>query len=127
MMRRFIFNTLNVRKQYLYSIAAVLIVSMVSFALTEAVGGYRVVAFVLLLTVSILAITFDILPVLLAAALSAFIWDFFFIPPRFTIHVDNTEDSILLVMYFVIALINGVLTYKIRQVENEEIHLTCIT
>ena len=117
MMRRFIFNTLNVRKQYLYSIAAVLIVSMVSFALTEAVGGYRVVAFVLLLTVSILAITFDILPVLLAAALSAFIWDFFFIPPRFTIHVDNTEDSILLVMYFVIALINGVLTYKIRQVE----------
>ena len=77
MMRRFIFNTLNVRKQYLYSIAAVLIVSMVSFALTEAVGGYRVVAFVLLLTVSILAITFDILPVLLAAALSAFIWDFF--------------------------------------------------
>lgn len=116
-MRRFIFNTLNVRKQYLYSIAAVLIVSMVCFALTEAVGGYRVVAFALLLTVSILAITFDILPVLVAAALSAFIWDFFFIPPRFTIHVDNTEDSILLVMYFVIALINGVLTYRIRQVE----------
>jgi two-component system sensor histidine kinase KdpD len=31
--------------------------------------------------------------------------------------VDTTEDSILLLMYFIIALINAVLTYKIRQVE----------
>jgi two-component system sensor histidine kinase KdpD len=79
--------------------------------------GYRVAALVLLLTVSLLAVSFDILPVLLSAALSAFIWDFFFIPPRFTIHVDNTEDAILLVMYFIIAMINAVLSYKIRQIE----------
>ncbi len=60
---------------------------------------------------------FDILPVLLAAVLSALIWDVFFIPPRFTLQVGSTEDSILLLMYFVIALLNGVLTYKIRQFE----------
>jgi two-component system sensor histidine kinase KdpD len=79
--------------------------------------GYRVVALILLVTVSLLAISFDILPVLVSATLSAFIWDFFFIPPRFTIHVDTTEDTILLIMYFIIALINGVLTYRLRQVE----------
>jgi len=79
--------------------------------------GYRVVALILLFTVSLLAITFDILPVLLAAALSAFIWNFFFIPPRFTIHVYSTEDTILLIMYFIIAMVNAVFTYKIRQVE----------
>lgn len=79
--------------------------------------GYRVTALVLLVTVSLLAVSFDILPVLVSAILSAFIWDFFFIPPRFTIHVDTTEDTILLIMYFVIAMINGVLTYKIREVE----------
>lgn len=60
---------------------------------------------------------FDILPVLLAALLSALLWDFFFIPPRFTLQVGSTEDTILLLMYFVIALLNGVLTYKIRQFE----------
>jgi len=54
---------------------------------------------------------------LLAATLSALIWGYFFIPPRFTVHVETTEDKILLAMYFVIALINGVLTYKIRQLE----------
>lgn len=110
------FNRLESRKQYLYSILFILFVSTLCYLLSEWLG-YRVVAFVLLLAVSLLAITFDILPVLLSATLSAFIWDFFFIPPRFTLHVDTTEDAILLIMYFVIALISGVLTYKIREVE----------
>ena len=64
-----------------------------------------------------MAVSFDILPVLFSAVLSAFIWNFFFIPPRFTLHVDTTEDVILLIMYFVIAIISGVLTYKVRQIE----------
>lgn len=110
------FNTVCKNKQYLYSIAIVILVSAICFALSGWVG-YRVVAFILLVTVSLLAISFDILPVLLAATLSALIWDVFFIPPRFTFHVDTTEDTILLIMYFVIAMINGVLTYRIRQIE----------
>lgn len=109
-------NQLNNGKQYLFSIVTVLVVAAICFALSELIG-YRVIALILLLTVSLLAITFDILPVLLSAALSALIWDLFFIPPRFTFHVNTTEDAILLIMYFVIAMINGVLTYKIRQVE----------
>lgn len=107
---------INLRKQYLYSILAVLIVSSICFSLTDYIS-YQVVALILLLTVSIIAISFDILPVLLTALLSAFIWDFFFITPRFTFHVASTEDSILLIMYFVIAMINAVLTHKIRQIE----------
>ncbi|HWI90235.1 MAG TPA: ATP-binding protein [Flavisolibacter sp.] len=115
-MKFFLLNKLNREKQYLYSIIAVIIVSVICFGVSAALG-YRVVALILLLTVSLLAISFDILPVLVAAALSAFIWDVFFIPPRFTIHIDTAEDSFLLIMYFVIAMINGVLTYKIRQAE----------
>ncbi len=78
---------------------------------------HRVVALILLLTVSTVAVTFDILPVLLTAALTAFIWDFFFIPPRYTFHINTTEDTVLLIMYFIIAMVNAVLTYKIRQME----------
>ena len=115
-MKGFLFLAIGKGRQYIYSIAIVTAVAVICFGLSEFMG-YRVVALVLLLTVSILAITFDILPVLLSAALSAFIWGFFFIPPRFTIHVDNMEDTILLAMYFVIAMISAVLTYKIRQVE----------
>lgn len=109
-------NRLNKSRQYLYSIAVVIFISAICFGLSGFMG-YRVVAFILLLTVSLLAVTFDILPVLIAAVLSAFVWNLFFIPPRFTLHVSTTEDTILLVMYFVIAMISGVLTYKIRQLE----------
>lgn len=115
-MKKLLLSKLNKGRQYLFSIITVVAVGVICFSLCGLMG-YRVAALVLLLAVSLLAITFDLLPVLLSAALSAFIWDFFFIPPRFTIHVDTTEDTILLIMYFVIAMINGVLTYKVRQVE----------
>jgi two-component system, OmpR family, sensor histidine kinase KdpD len=115
-MNGLLMNKLTKGQQYLCCILSVVIAGGLCFGLSGFIN-YRIVAFILLLTVSLLAVTFDILPVLLSAALSAFIWDFLFIPPRFTIHVDTTEDTILLVMYFIIAMINGVLTYKIRQVE----------
>jgi len=109
-------NRIRKGRQYFLSAGIILLVSAACFGLSEFMG-YRVIAFLLLVTVSLLAISFDILPVLLAATLSAFIWDFFFIPPRFALHVGTTEDTILLVMYFVIAMINGVLTFRIRKIE----------
>ncbi len=81
--------------------------------------GYRVVAYILLVTLSILALFFDILPVMISAVLSALIWDFFFIPPRFTFQVGTTEDAFLLTMYFIITMIHAVLTYKIKQAQKE--------
>lgn len=98
--------------------AIIIVIAAICFAFSDFMG-YRVAALALLVTVSLLAMIFDVLPVLFSAVLSAFIWDFFFIPPRFTIHVDTTEDTILLVMYFIIAMVNAVLTYKIRQIEKQ--------
>lgn len=117
-MHKLLFNNLTKTKQYLFSVTVIIIVAAICFLFSD-VMGYRVAALVLLVTVSLLAMIFDVLPVLFSAVLSALVWDFFFIPPRFTIHVDTTEDTILLVMYFVIALINAVLTYKIRQIEKD--------
>ena len=103
-------------RQALFGTVAVVVVAGFCFLFSGLVG-YHGAALALLLTVSLLAISFDIIPVLYSAALSAFIWDFFFIPPRFTIHVDTAEDTILLIMYFVIALISGVLSTRIRRIE----------
>lgn len=117
-MTQLFINKINKGRQYSFSVLLVCAVAAVCYTLTGYMG-YKVVAFILLLTVSIIAMLFDILPVLLAALLSALIWDFFFIPPHFTLQVGTTEDAILLLMYFVIALVNAVLTYKIRQVEKQ--------
>jgi two-component system, OmpR family, sensor histidine kinase KdpD len=109
-------NTVSKTRQCLFSLLLVGVVSIICFAISSFVG-YKVVALILLLTVSLIAISFDILPVLIAAFLSALIWNFFFIPPRFTFHVGSTDDSILFVMYFIIAMVNAVMTYKIKQVQ----------
>jgi two-component system, OmpR family, sensor histidine kinase KdpD len=104
--------------QYLYSIVIVGFVSIIChFCLSFL--DYRIVALILLLAVSIIASLFDILPVLVAAALSALTWDYFFIPPYYRLQVASTEDAVLILMYFVIALVNGVLTYRIRKYEKE--------
>ncbi len=94
----------------------IILVSAICF-FVDAFTGYKIVALLLLMTVSFTAMLFDIFPVLLAAALSALIWNFFFIPPIYTFHIDNTEDLLMFLSYFVVALINAVLTFKIRQAE----------
>jgi two-component system, OmpR family, sensor histidine kinase KdpD len=71
------------------------------------------------MTVSLIAMFFDIIPVLVTAILSAIIWNFFFIPPKFTFSIHTAEDGLMFTMYFVIALLNAVLTNKIRQAEKE--------
>ena len=84
-MNKLLFNTLTKTKQYLLSVAVIVIVAAICFIFSDFMG-YRVAALVLLVTVSLLAMIFDVLPVLFSAALSALIWDFFFIPPRFNLH-----------------------------------------
>lgn len=105
-------------RQYLYSLLLLFITAATCYV-SSSYLDYRIVAFILLLVVSISAVLFDILPVLITAVLSAMTWNFFFIPPYFTFRIDKTEDAILFLMYFVIALVNAVLTYKIRQVQKE--------
>src|ERR1700748_1548420 len=112
----FIINKKSKKNQYTLAISSIIGVSCICYIFSLYIG-FEVVAFILLITLSIIAMFCDILPVLMAAVLSAVIWDFFFIKPRFNFQIGNTEDKIMLSMYFVIALLNAVLTYKIRQIE----------
>lgn len=112
----------NIKKgyQYIISTAFIAAISGICYILSP-VMGYKVVGFILLISVSLVAMLFDILPVMLAAALSALTWDFFFIPPHFTLRIGSAEDMSLLLMYFVIALVNAVLTFKLRKMEKAAI------
>lgn len=107
------FYTKTAKKQYFIAAGSVCLVAAVAYPFTTIIG-YRSVALLLLLTVSVLAMQMNLLPVLLAALLSALIWDFFFIPPRFTLIVSSAEDILMLAMYFIVALLNGVLTSRAR-------------
>ena len=109
--------TSNLR-EYLTVILLIFITSVICYVVKDYIG-YQIVSFGLLFLVSILAIFFGSGPILLAAALSALIWDYFFIPPQFTLHVGKPEDLLMLIMFFIIALLNGILTSRVRRQEQK--------
>jgi two-component system sensor histidine kinase KdpD len=104
--------------QYLITTAIIISASVIYYAVKDYIG-YQVVSFGLLILVSILALFFGTGPILLAATLSALIWDYFFIPPSFTLHIEQPEDVLMLIMFFFIALLNGILTSRIRLQEKK--------
>jgi len=106
----------SIINQIVFSCLFVAAVAFLCFAFNSFLE-YQVVALLLLLTVSIIAITCSIMPVLISAITSALIWNYYFIPPRFTFHITRTEDIVLFVMYFLIVMINAVLTNRIRKFE----------
>jgi len=105
-------------RQYSIATLAIVFTAAIFFLIKEFVG-YQVVSFILLFVVSILAFFFGTGPILLAATLSSLIWDYFFIPPAYTLHVERPEDMLMLGMFFIIALLSGVLTSRVRHQEQK--------
>ncbi len=101
--------------------------SLLITALLVAIGwmvadytGYVFVGLVFLLAVIFAGLRFSRGPVLCLAAMSALSWDFFFISPRFTLHISNLQDMIMFGMFFIVALSMGHLTTRLRQRELAE-------
>lgn len=99
---------------YLLSVIIIGITVIICAPLSNS-QSYHVVSFILLFVVSFLATFMRMGSVLLAAALSAIVWNFFFIPPHFTFHIDKVEDILMFGMFFIIALLNGILTTRVRR------------
>lgn len=106
------------KAQYVTGILLVVLIASSCFASADVIG-YRTVALLLLVVVSSLAMIFDTRPVLTVAFLSALILNFFFLPPLYTFHIKNSEDILLFLMYFIVALVNIVLTRKIKIAEQK--------
>lgn len=103
-------------KQYLIVSISVILSSILCYLVKDLIG-YQAISFALLFLVSVLAIFFGTGPILLAAILSALIWDIFFIPPQFTLYINNPIDVLMLIMFFIIAILNGILTSRVRRQE----------
>jgi two-component system sensor histidine kinase KdpD len=100
-------------KQYGVAVGTVVVTFLVNLGLMQ-LAGPRVPGLVFLLVVVMLALFVGRGPVLLAGALSAMVWNFFFLPPRFTLIIGSVEDGVLFGAYFVIALVLGQLVARIR-------------
>ncbi len=76
--------------------------------------NYLSVGFILLAAVAVIASIYSKGPVLYFASLSAILWNFLFLQPRFTFYIDRLEDLLMFLMYFITAFIIGNLTTRLR-------------
>src|ERR1700741_1747343 len=81
---------------------------------------YRAVALFYLFAVVLAGMRLRRWPTFLLAALSALLWDFLFIPPRFTFYISKLEDFMMFGAYFVIAVVIGHLATQLHEREQAE-------
>jgi two-component system sensor histidine kinase KdpD len=104
-----------------YWLAAGLVAAVTTFnLLVFRFTGYWAIALIYLLAVVLAATRLHRGPTLLLASLSAVLWDFLFIPPRFTFDIKEVHDVMMFATYFIVALVLGHLTARLREREEAE-------
>jgi two-component system, OmpR family, sensor histidine kinase KdpD len=83
-------------------------------------SGYLSVGLFFLLAVIAMSLRVGPGPVFVAGVVSALTWDFLFIPPLFTFRIARFEDGLLFTTYFIVSLISGQLTARVREQERNE-------
>lgn len=76
--------------------------------------GYQSLALIYLVSVLVLAMFVARGPTLLAATVTALLWNYLFVPPVFTFQISGSTDVMLFCTYFVVALTMGHLAAKLR-------------
>ncbi|MBN2353777.1 MAG: DUF4118 domain-containing protein [Spirochaetales bacterium] len=99
--------------EYALALTATGAVTVLNLLLAPAVG-YRSIALFYLLFISFGALFLRVGPVVLAAAMSALLWNFLFIPPLHTFTIARFEDAFMFVIYLVNAVLIGGLTSRLR-------------
>src|SRR5215470_7207197 len=106
-------------REYLIAITLAAVVTALGLAIEPLIGHVPVALLYLLLVVA-LGMKLGRGPVLLVAVSSGLVWDFFFIPTRFSLHIVDIEDLMMLAMFFIVAMAMGHLTSRLRSSEMAE-------
>jgi len=99
------------------AVAGVAALTIACWLLTP-LTGYAAISLIYLLGVLLAGMVLSRGPVLLVAAISALCWNFFFIPPLFTLHIDKVEDALTFATYFIVAITVGSLTAQLKAREH---------
>jgi two-component system, OmpR family, sensor histidine kinase KdpD len=109
---------LTTGKQYFFSTVILFFFITILYTVQD-ITGYETVSMILLLIIFLLPLfNFSKGPIILSAIISALAWDYYFIPPHFTMYMAKTEDIVMLFMFFIVAVTNGILTSKLKVQKN---------
>ena len=103
-------------RPYEYGLSLLMVTLATATALFfEKFTGYQTLGLIYLLAVVLSGVFLGRSAALILAALSALAWNFLFIPPKYTFVINKDYDVAMLVMYFITALMMGLVTSKLRR------------
>jgi two-component system, OmpR family, sensor histidine kinase KdpD len=104
-----------------FGVALLIAVAVTALSLSIfAYTGYYAVALFYLLAVVLAGMRLRRGPTLFLAALSALLWNFLYVPPRFTFYIGQFQDVMMFFALFVTALVVGHLATQLRAREEAE-------
>lgn len=103
---------------YWFTLWFLVFVAFASYAALPLIG-YRAVGFLFLAAVLVVGTIATLGPILFAASFSALVWNYFFIPPKFTFAVKEPEDLMNFFAFFVVAFVAGYLASRIKKQEKD--------
>lgn len=106
-------------QEYAWALGGVLVHTLLGLLLYNAIG-YSAVGMIYLMGLIVGAVLLSRGPVLMLAGTSAMVWNYLFIPPRFTFAIKEPHDIMLFASFFIVALTMGHLTSRLRQRERAE-------
>lgn len=106
----------HVVAQFSWGLVIMFVLASACWALLPYTGS-MLPALVFLLAIVLAGTRWNRGPVLAMAVASALVWNFIFIPPRFTFHIEKPEDIVMFGLFFVVALSMGHLITRLRERE----------
>ena len=78
---------------------------------------YRAVGIIYLMGITVGSLFIKNYNIYLASLLGGLCWNVFFIPPKFTLHIEAQEDWMLLLLFIVAGVVIGVFTRRLQEKE----------
>ncbi|HLH52170.1 MAG TPA: sensor histidine kinase KdpD [Verrucomicrobiae bacterium] len=109
----------SLMREYAISVASIAAISILNWPLQRWLG-HQPLGMIYLLGVVVLGTFVRQGPTIVAAILSTLSWDYLYTPPVFSFRVESLADLLLTLTYFVVAMVIGNLTSRLRSKEASE-------
>lgn len=104
------------KRTLFYSLLIVCLMTAMNLVLVSVVG-YRAIGMIFLMLLQIAALTYKDFNIVISSIVTAILWNYLFIPPRFTFGIEDKDDWLLVICYIVTSLIVGYFSKKNKEHE----------
>lgn len=106
------------KRTFFYSLLIVGLMTLVNLVLAPVIG-YRAIGMIYLMLLQTATLVYKDFNIVFSSVVTAILWNYLFIPPRFTFGIQDEADWFLVICYIFTSLVIGYFSKKIKQHQKE--------